>query len=85
MVTVRDVRELLDSQQDDATLVLVEGATKVVSGDDLRSGRYPKGLLVASRVDLGSIAAERDTDDLPEAELEAVAARLTTAVEQLGG
>lgn len=89
MVTAGDVRELLRSQQNDATLVVVEGRTKVVPGTDLRSGQYPGGLLVTSRQDLATVASdigsERDIEKMSQADLEAVAARLTTAVKQLGG
>lgn len=85
MVTASHVRQLLDSHQDDATLVVVEGATRIVPGADFRSGRYPGGLLVTSRRDLATIASERDIENMSEADLEAVAARLTAAVEQLGG
>lgn len=89
MVTAGDVGELLRSQQADATLVVVAGRTKVVPGADLRSGQYPGGLLVISRQELATVASDIGSDgnieNMSQADLEAVAARLTTAVEQLGG
>ncbi|UXA11023.1 NAD(P)/FAD-dependent oxidoreductase [Mycobacterium sp. SMC-8] len=78
-----DVRRLLDSDDDGATLVLIEGRAEVISGGQKAGDAYRGALEVISRRELldRTGGASRLTDD----QLTAQAASLDTAVNELGG
>lgn len=77
-----DVRRLLASDASDAVLVLVQGHTEVVPGDQLESDRYRGALQVVSRADLLS---QVDGAQLSEHEMAEEAAKLESAIANLGG
>ncbi|MEV6715159.1 hypothetical protein AB0M48_24350 [Lentzea sp. NPDC051208] len=77
-----DLRRLLDSGLPDATLVLVEGRTEVVSARDLDTDAFRGALQVTTREDL---LARFDGPDVTEPELERIAATLGSTVDNLGG
>jgi hypothetical protein len=77
MISVEDVRRLLESDRPDATLMII-GGRPVIAGEGGAEG----GLSVISRAELLSQAGDRVHS--PEG-LEEVAAELDVAVEQLGG
>lgn len=73
----RDLRQLLDSDLPDPTLVLVEGRVEVVAGD-----QEGAGLEIVSRETLLRRAGRSELTDM---ELEQHAATLSAAVDNLGG
>ncbi|KWX67516.1 NAD(P)/FAD-dependent oxidoreductase [Mycobacterium sp. NAZ190054] len=78
-----DVRRLLDSDDETATLVLIEGRAEVIGGGQKDTDAYRGALEVISRPDLleRTGGEGRLTDD----QLTAQAASLDTAVNELGG
>lgn len=81
-VHTEHVPRLLDSAEDDAVLVLHEGRVDVVPESALAEPRYRGALRVAGREDLG---LPRGSDRLSEEDAGAVANRLSTVVDNLGG
>nr|WP_041783041.1 NAD(P)/FAD-dependent oxidoreductase [Mycolicibacterium chubuense] len=81
-ITPEDVRRLL-AAGDDAQLVMVEGRTAVVTGDQLASDGYRGALEIISRKDL--LARTGGTGELSDAEVSAEASALDAAVNELGG
>jgi hypothetical protein len=77
-----DLRRLLDSDLPDATLVLVEGRTEVVTALDLDTDAFRGALKVTTREDL---RASLDGPDVTEPELKRIAATLGSTVDNLGG
>jgi hypothetical protein len=74
VITEEHVRQLLDAEDPDATLVMVEGSPVVRSGPEA-----DRALAVISKADLLGMGDER-LGDLTE-----VAATLDTVVRELGG
>jgi hypothetical protein len=74
----QDLRRLLDSDLADPVLVLQEGRAEVVPGD----GRDRSGLEIVSRAEFVGRAGRTTFSD---EDLERQAARLSTAVDELGG
>jgi hypothetical protein len=84
-VTPEVVRDLLGSQESDPTLVIHQGAARVVPGAELGAGAYAGSVVVASRDDVRDLAENVDVDDPSEGDLQALAQRLDTAAADLGG
>jgi len=84
MITVDVVRELLGSQVDDPTLIIVGGQAHVVSGAAVGEDRYAGGLVVVSRDELHHLATN-DADEMSEWRLRELAAQLEATVAHLGG
>jgi hypothetical protein len=74
VITEEHVRQLLDAEDPDATLVMVEGSPVVRSGPEA-----DRALAVISKADLLGMGDERLGD------LKEVAATLDTVVRELGG
>jgi hypothetical protein len=72
---------LLTSDADDPRLILAAGAVGVVPASALGTGRYRGALEIISREDL---VAQLSTDVPSRQHLEPIAARLDSAVAQLG-
>jgi nitrite reductase/ring-hydroxylating ferredoxin subunit len=83
-VTADDVRDLLRSDLPGATLILIEGATRVVPGADLGSGEFVAAVVVADRDQLRA-TANLDLDNPSEDALRELAGRLDATVTHLGG
>lgn len=82
MITPEDVERLMESDQPDATLVIVGGRPVVAAGAETAGSDGPEGFVVVSRADLVARAGER----LSSAEgRELIAAELDAAVTHLGG
>ncbi|OBJ53108.1 hypothetical protein [Mycobacterium sp. 1423905.2] len=81
-VEAEDVRRLLDSSDEDAVLILIEGRTEVVTPDQLESDDYRGALQIATRQDVVERAGGTDLSDREFAEQ---AEDLDTAVRNLGG
>ncbi|XTP37547.1 NAD(P)/FAD-dependent oxidoreductase [Mycobacterium sp. TJFP1] len=81
-ISAQDVRRLLDAEHD-STLVLIEGRTEVITGQQKSSDQYRGAFEVISRDELLSRTggAAHLTDD----QISAQAAALDTAVNELGG
>lgn len=80
VITREHVQELLGSRNHDSTLVVLEGKVLVVPTAEL--GDYRGAVEVISRNDL---AAQLGSDVSSEQDLDELAARLNTVVQQLGG
>jgi glycine/D-amino acid oxidase-like deaminating enzyme/nitrite reductase/ring-hydroxylating ferredoxin subunit len=83
-VTADDVRDLLGSEAPGATLVLVEGETRILSGAEVAEERYVAAIVVADRDQLRK-TANLDLDNPSEDALRELAERLDAAVTHLGG
>jgi hypothetical protein len=81
MISVDDVRQLLQAEGKDAVLVLIEGRTEVISGGQLESDRYRGALEIVSRDNLVS----RIGTEPSERELAEQASTLDAEVSELGG
>jgi hypothetical protein len=81
-VSEQDVRQLLESPDGDAVLVLVRGRVLVLTGEELDSGSHPGALHIASRADL---VDQLGRTDLTEYERTELAAKLDAGVSNLGG
>lgn len=81
-ISADDVRRLLASDASDAVLVLVQGHTEVLRGDELESDRYRGALQVVSSADLLSRVGGAQ---LSEHEMAEEAAKLDAAIANLGG
>ncbi|MCT7657534.1 hypothetical protein [Mycobacterium deserti] len=81
MISVDDVRQLLQADGKDAVLVLIEGRTEVISGGRLESDQYRGALEVVSRDDLVSRVGADPSDH----ELTELASTLDAEVSELGG
>ncbi|GFG65239.1 hypothetical protein MKUB_27290 [Mycobacterium kubicae] len=81
-VEAQDVRRLLDSAEDDAVLVLIEGRTEVLTPAQLESDDYRGAMQIATRQD---VLARVGGTELSERELAEQAEDLDTAVRNLGG
>jgi hypothetical protein len=80
-VTVKLLRELLDSSLPDATLILVDGTPRVVGSADLEDKAQP--FVIVTRDDLRDrLPKDRDYGD---SDLEFHAAELESTVASLGG
>jgi hypothetical protein len=84
-VTADDVRALLAAPDPGASLVVLGGDVSVAGPDELGSGRYAGALSVVSQQDLREAEGNLDLDHMSERDLDELAARLSRAVEQLGG
>ena len=80
-VTPEHVRALLDSDDEAATLVLIEGRVAVASRDQLASDDFRGAFEVVSRADL----VERLGADPGEQDVVDEAGALSVAAQQLGG
>lgn len=81
MISVEDVRRLLQTEDNDAVLVFIEGRAEVISGPTLDSEDYLGALQVISREEL----LERLGEQPSEHEVAEQAAILDAAVSELGG
>ena len=82
LITIENVRELLESGDEDPTLVVIEGTATVVPGATVRQGDY-EGQVVASRDDLAALTPT-DLTQASDAQLEELAARLDAAISNQG-
>ncbi len=82
IVGADDVRRLLESDADGATLVIQEGRAQVVAAVDLESDAHRGALWVTTRDEL---LGHTGRAELSQAELEEYAAKLDTGPAQLGG
>ncbi|MGE2688487.1 hypothetical protein [Mycolicibacterium pulveris] len=80
-ISTDDVRGLLQTDADNAILVLVEGRTEVIGAGQLASEKYRGALEVVSREDL----VARIGTEPSERELTEQATILDAAVSELGG
>lgn len=80
-IDVSDVRRLLDSDQEDAVLVLREGAPHVIPSAEQDSPDYRGTLFLTSRRALLDQAGEPES----EPELERLATMLSEMADRLGG
>ncbi|MCF6521952.1 hypothetical protein [Streptomyces sp. JJ36] len=81
MITREHVRDLLESPESDATLIVVGGRAEVVSAAELDSDPYRGAVEITSRDDL---ADELAAGTPPERELDALASRLDAMAARLG-
>ena len=81
-ITADHLRELLDSDEEDATLVLVRGEVQVVAASELESAGQRGALAIASRRELLEQAGDQQ---LSGDQLEQLAANLQSRVRNLGG
>ncbi|MEZ0340822.1 hypothetical protein ACAG25_12655 [Mycobacterium sp. pV006] len=81
-ITPDDLRRLLDAGPD-ATLVLIEGRTKILTAGDLDRDENRGALEIISRAAL--VERTGATDMVSESELSTQARALETAVTELGG
>ncbi|MFL6143721.1 MAG: hypothetical protein ACJ72N_17900 [Labedaea sp.] len=81
-VSEQDVRELLESTDGDAVLVMVQGRVLVLSGQELDSGTHPGALHITSRA---ALVDQLGRTDLTEYERTELAAKLAAGVSNLGG
>jgi hypothetical protein len=81
MVSIDDVRRLLQADEPDSVLVLVEGRMEVIGASELASEQYRGALEVVARDEL----VKRLGDSPSEHDLAEQAAQLDTAVSELGG
>ncbi|MGE2833272.1 hypothetical protein [Mycobacterium sp. SMC-4] len=81
-ISTDDLRRLLDAGPD-ATLVLIEGRTKILTAGDSDSDENRGALEVISRAAL--LERTGGSTNLSESELTAQATALDTAVTELGG
>ncbi|MCV7056777.1 hypothetical protein [Mycolicibacterium gilvum] len=79
-ISTQDLRRLLDGDEDSA-LVLVEGRVEVITADQKSDEAFRGALEVISRSELLDRVGSRSSED----RLEAQAAALDTAVNELGG
>ncbi|WP_199439897.1 hypothetical protein [Umezawaea beigongshangensis] len=82
-ISAEDLRALIDSGVPDPTLVLVEGGVRTVRADDLDTDSYRGSLVLISRDELLDRLDGRS--DASDAELEIIAATVSTGAETLGG
>jgi hypothetical protein len=82
VITVDDVRELLDSDAGDPTLVVVSGQAKLFPGAELRD-RGEQGEVIVRRDDLVRLTTA-DLANPSESDLRELAARLDAAVSEPG-
>lgn len=80
-IDVSDVRRLLDSDQEDAVLVLRAGTAHVIAGQEQESPEYRGTLFLTSRRALLEQAGEPES----EPELERLATMLSEMADRLGG
>lgn len=81
MITPEHIEALLESDADEPTLIVTAGTVLVVPASALDSERYRGAVEVISRYDL---VAQLGTDVPSRRDLTETAARLDTAVTQLG-
>lgn len=81
-IGAQDVRRLVTSDQQDPTLIVLEGAAHVVPATELDTDRYRGALVITSRESLLEQIAGQEPSD---SELELLAANLNTEVDHLGG
>ncbi len=81
-ISTDDVRRLLQADAD-ASLVMIEGRTEVITRDVLGSDAYRGALEVISRAEL--LERTGGAAELSDAEVSAQATALDTAVSELGG
>ncbi|GAB2892522.1 hypothetical protein GCM10027074_70760 [Streptomyces deserti] len=81
MITPEHVKDLLESDAGNPTLVVVAGAAEVVPASALDTDRYRGALEVVSRKDL---LAQLSTGTASRHDLEEMAARLDGTVTRLG-
>lgn len=79
-ISSQDLRRLLDGDEG-STLVLVEGRAEVITADQKSDEAFHGALEVISRSELLDRIGSRSSED----RLEAQAAALDTAVNELGG
>lgn len=82
MISPEDVRQLLNSDEPDPSLVLLQGKVEVVSAQQLRDGKYAGALHITSREELLDRVSRGEFSDRDLAE---VASSLDTVVSHLGG
>jgi NADH dehydrogenase len=82
-ISAEDLRSLIDSSVPDPTLVLAEGRVRIVQVDDLDTDAHRGSLVLISRDELLNRLGGRC--DASDAELETIAATVSTGVETLGG
>ncbi|WP_409468727.1 hypothetical protein [Streptomyces sp. HC307] len=81
MITPEQIEALLASDADDPALIVTAGTVKVVPASALDSERYRGAVEIIARDDL---VAQLGTDVPSRRDLKETAARLDTAVTQLG-
>jgi hypothetical protein len=77
-----DVRQLVESQDPDCSLVLYRGRTSLVTAEDLAAERYPGALQIVTRREALDMLGR---DDPSEREINELAASLDTAMSEMGG
>jgi predicted polyphosphate/ATP-dependent NAD kinase len=85
LITAADVRRLLDSDDDNPTLVVSEGQAMVIGRQEAEAGDYAGALLVTDRRQLRATVTDLDLEHASATDLQALAERLNAAVTNLGG
>ncbi|MDX1887730.1 hypothetical protein [Mycolicibacterium sp. 120270] len=81
LITSDDVKQLLESDDPEAVLVLIEGRVEVITPREIESPQYRGALQVVSRDEL---IKRTDGADLCQRDLEEQAALLDSTVSELG-
>jgi hypothetical protein len=77
-----DVRQLMEADDPDSTLVIYEGRAAVISADDLAADRYPGALSITSQREVREMFGRQLTSDQ---DIEQLAANLDVTASNLGG
>ena len=85
LITAADVRRLLDSDDDNPTLVVSEGQAMVIGRQEAEAGDYAGALLVTDRRQLRATVTDLDLEHASATDLQALAERINAAVTNLGG
>jgi hypothetical protein len=81
MISIEDVRKLLETEDSDAVLVFIEGRAEVINEGDLDSDQYRGALRVIDRSDL----VDRLSAEPSEHELAEQAGQLDSQISEMGG
>jgi hypothetical protein len=85
LITAAHIRRLLDSDDDNPTLVVSEGQAMVIGRQEAETDDYAGALLVTDRRQLRATVTDLDLEHASATDLQALAERLNAAVTHLGG